>query len=87
MPLTTDPSFAFHEEADVVHFEMADGEKKVSCSVTAQALSDLAKRDDIRHTNNVEIFQACRAEIEVAASSLYDAGESSPRITPDRLTH
>lgn len=41
MPLTTDPSFPFREDGDVVRFEMADGEKKVSCSVTAQALKDL----------------------------------------------
>jgi hypothetical protein len=67
-----------------VRFAMFDGDKRVVCRVSYEALTDRASIDRITETPH-ETFMRFRDRIEQIASSNYDQGEKSPLVASHQL--
>jgi hypothetical protein len=57
---------------DSVRFLMRDGSHEVLCRISCETLSDLAREELVGMREAVEVFEACRSEIERAAGDKYD---------------
>jgi hypothetical protein len=69
-----------------VLFAMFDGEKRVACSVSYEALSDRARLDQLSLSEGMkDIFLRNRARIAELASKNYDAGQEQPIVTSQQL--
>jgi hypothetical protein len=69
-----------------VLFAMFDGEKRVACSVSCEALSDRARLDRLSLSEGIkDIFLRNRARIAELASENYDAGQEQPLVTSQQL--
>jgi uncharacterized protein DUF1488 len=73
MPLTPDPGRRYSNvDLFAIRFPMFDGAKQVNCTVTSEALQDMAAPDD-RHLEPVEaLFEFYRSRVEEIASQKYD---------------
>jgi hypothetical protein len=68
-----------------VRFVMFDGQKRVICRASYEALTDRAKADGAHETTR-ETFMRCRPRIIQIASANYDNGEASPVVKSEQLT-
>ena len=60
---------------DGIKFWMSDGERRVLCRVSHEALRDLADRVHFAGSDE-KVFEAYRELVEQVASDAYDAGTS-----------
>jgi hypothetical protein len=75
MPLTGDPhKRSSNVDLFSIRFPMFDGSKQVNCTVSSEALQDLAARVGRQAEPIEELFQAYRPEVEKIASDKYDSG-------------
>ena len=85
MPLTSstldDISYTSFEG---MKFGMQDGNKRVLCIVSTEALEDRVALDQLAETPR-ETFARLRSEVEALASEKYDADSINPRVTSDDL--
>ena len=73
MPLTRDPQERFaNYDLFSIRFPMFDGAKQVNCTVSSEALQDLAASDGRQAEPIEELFKIYRSEIETIASRKYD---------------
>jgi hypothetical protein len=69
-----------------VLFAMFDGEKRIVCSVSYEALSDRARQDGLSLSEGIkDIFLRNRARIAELASRNYDEGQEQPLVTSQQL--
>lgn len=68
-----------------VRFAMFDGEKRVICRASYEALTDRANADRESETTR-ETFMRHRDRIEQIASANYDDGEALPVVKSHQLT-
>jgi hypothetical protein len=75
MPLTSDPhDRCSNVDLFIIRFPMFDGGKMVNCSVSSEALQDLAAGDGKQGESIDLLFKFYRAEVEEIASAKYDKG-------------
>jgi len=73
MPLTTDPGRRYsNANLNTIRFPMFDGAKQVNCTVTAQALQDIASSDKRQFEPFETLFEFYRSLVEQIASDKYD---------------
>ena len=78
MPLIADRRHPINvTDLNVVRFTMFNGERKVLCGVTYDALQDIAALDGLHEEPIGALFERFRSEVEFIASRKYDARERS----------
>jgi hypothetical protein len=68
-----------------VRFAMFDGDQRIICRVSYEALTDRAGVDEAKETTR-ETFMRYRDRIERIASANYDNGENPPVVKSHQLT-
>jgi hypothetical protein len=68
------------EQGGDVVFVMMDGDKRVVCRVSQEALEDAAGARNSTGRDRMSIFEAHRTRIIDIACRRYDAGEEKPRV-------
>lgn len=79
MPLqrTSDPA-RYNASNESIYFFMADGEKRVTCSITEQALVQLHEEMERSAHGRLAVFHQHRALIETIATQHYDQSKFEP---------
>ena len=85
MPLI--PTDECIEQMGDVHFAMMDGERRIVCRVSGEALdvATAASGGGPKATDAVKCFLKFRERIEKIASKKYDAGDRNPVVTTQDL--
>jgi hypothetical protein len=84
MPLT--PTDEFLEQSGDVLFAMCDGEKRVVCRVSGEALDDVVGTRTSTSADRLKCFAMHRDQIMKIASDQYDGGEAKPIVRSADLT-
>ena len=76
MPLTSDQERRYsNANLSTIRFPMFDGAKQVNCTVTSEALQDIAAPDRRQFEPIEALFEFYRPLVEEITSQKYDDGE------------